>query len=74
MKLDKFDLKILRVLQADGRQPAAKLGEAIGLTPSPTWERVRKLEQSGIVRGYHADIAIEQLSQFTHIIVSVIRF
>lgn len=71
MKLDKFDLKILRVLQADGRQPAAKLGEAIGLTPSPTWERVRKLEQSGIVRGYHADIAIEQLSQFTHIIVSV---
>lgn len=72
MKLDKFDLKILRALQADGRQPAAKLGEAIGLTPSPTWERVRRLEQTGVVRGYHADIAIEQLSQFTHLIVSVV--
>jgi len=71
MKLDKFDLKILQALQSDARQPAAKLGESIGLSPSPTWERVRRLEQTGIVRGYHADIAVEQLGEFTHMFVSV---
>lgn len=71
MKLDKFDLKILRVLQTDGRLPATRLGEAIGLTASPTWERVRRLEQAGTVQRYRADVAIEHLPEFTHVIVSV---
>lgn len=71
MKLDKFDLKILRALQADGRLPAARLGEAIGLTASPTWERVRRLEQAGTVQRYRAEVAIEHLPEFTHVIVSV---
>jgi Lrp/AsnC family transcriptional regulator of ectoine degradation len=71
MKLDKYDLKILASLQADGRMTMARLAEQVGLTASPTWERVRKLEESGVLRGYHADVALEQLAQFTQIIVSV---
>lgn len=71
MKLDKFDLKILEALQADGRTPTARLADRVGLTSSPTWERVRKLEEAGILRGYHADVAIERLAQATHVIVSI---
>jgi Lrp/AsnC family transcriptional regulator of ectoine degradation len=71
MKLDKFDLKILEALQGDGRLPTARLADEVGLTSSPTWERVRKLEEAGILRGYHADVAVERLTQLTHIIVPV---
>lgn len=71
MKLDKFDLKILQALQSDGRMPTARLADELGLTSSPTWERVRRLEESGIVRGYHADVAVEKLAQITHVIVLV---
>jgi Lrp/AsnC family transcriptional regulator, regulator of ectoine-degradation genes len=71
MKLDRFDVKILEALQEDGRMPMARLAERIGLTPSPTWERVRRLEQSGVLRGYHADIAADRLKQLTYVIVPV---
>jgi len=71
MKLDKFDLRILEALQTDGRLPTARLADQVGLTSSPTWERVRKLEQTGVLRGYHADVAVERLSQLTQLIVSV---
>jgi Lrp/AsnC family transcriptional regulator of ectoine degradation len=72
MKLDRFDLKILEALQADGRLPAARLAERVGLSSSPTWERVRKLEETGVLRGYHADIAVEQLAQVTMVVVPVV--
>jgi Lrp/AsnC family transcriptional regulator, regulator of ectoine-degradation genes len=72
MKLDRFDLKILEALQADGRLPASRLAERVGLSSSPTWERVRKLEEAGVVRGYHADIAVEQLTPVTTVIVPVV--
>ncbi len=71
MKLDNFDLKILEALQVDGRIPTARLADNVGLSSSPTWERVRKLEEAGILRGYHADIAIERLAQLTHVLVPV---
>ncbi|HET6629493.1 MAG TPA: Lrp/AsnC family transcriptional regulator [Woeseiaceae bacterium] len=71
MKLDKFDLKILEILRKDGRMPAAHLGNLVGLTSSPTWQRVRRLEKAGLIRGYHADIAIERLGKIVTVIVPV---
>lgn len=71
MKLDKFDLKILEALQGDGRLPTARLADQVGLTASPTWERVRKLEEAGVLRGYHADVAVERLTQVTHVMVTI---
>lgn len=71
MKLDKFDLKILAALQDDGRLPTSRLAEQVGLTSSPTWERVRRLEEAGILRGYHADLAVERLASLTLVIVPV---
>ncbi len=54
MSLDKIDRKILRILQSDGRITNAELAERIGISPSPTLERVRKLERNGIIRKYVA--------------------
>lgn len=71
MKLDRLDVQILQALQEDGRLPAARLAEKIGLSTSPTWERVRKLEEAGVVRGYHADICVDQLPQLTQVLVPV---
>jgi Lrp/AsnC family transcriptional regulator of ectoine degradation len=53
-KLDRYDLKILRILSEDGRITKSALAEAINLSVTPTWERVRKLEAAGLVRGYRA--------------------
>ncbi len=52
--MDRTDLKILRELVADGRLNNNTLAERVGLSPSPCWQRVRKLEQSGVIRGYQA--------------------
>lgn len=53
-ELTETDRRILRELQADGRQSNAQLADRIGLSPSQCWQRVRKLEQSGVIRGYTA--------------------
>ncbi|MGC5124397.1 Lrp/AsnC family transcriptional regulator, partial [Escherichia coli] len=43
MKLDKFDIKILQILQQDGRITKSNLAQAINLSVSPCWERVKRL-------------------------------
>ena len=72
-KLDTLDRKILTILQAQGRITNAKLSEEIGLSPAPTLERVKKLEQTGIIVSYHAklDNAKIGLGVTTFVIVSL---
>ena len=53
-KLHKIDLKILKILQENSKITNLDLSKKIGLSPAPTLERVKKLEQSGIVESYHA--------------------
>ncbi len=55
-KLDAFDLKILAILERDGRITKSRLAEEINLSVSPCWERVKRLEQAGIIEGYAARI------------------
>jgi len=55
-KLDATDLKILKKLQENGKITNLQLSEEIGLSPAPTLERVRKLEKSAIITGYHATV------------------
>lgn len=50
MKLDGYDLKILRELQADGSLSNQELAERVGLSPSPCSRRVRQLEDAGVIR------------------------
>lgn len=54
VELDSIDLKILRELQADGRMTNVELAERVGISAPPCLRRVRKLEESGIIEGYHA--------------------
>ncbi len=53
-ELDAIDLKILRELQRDGRMTNVELSERVGISAPPCLRRVRKLEEAGIIEGYHA--------------------
>ena len=54
--LDKFDLVILKELQADGRLSNAELAQRVGLSAAPCWRRVKALEEAGFIKGYRAEI------------------
>jgi DNA-binding Lrp family transcriptional regulator len=54
--LDAFEKLILRVLQRDGRASTQALSDAVGLSPSPCWRRVKALEDGGYISGYYARI------------------
>ncbi len=54
MKLDRYDRRILEVLQREGRISNQDLADRIGLSPSPCLRRVRTLESSGLITGYRA--------------------
>lgn len=55
-KLDKIDLKILKVLQEEGRITNVNLAQRVGITAPPCLRRVRALEDAGFIKGYHADL------------------
>lgn len=61
MELDKIDFNILKILQENGRITNLQLSQHIGLSPAPTLERVRKLENSGYIKSYHALVDEEKL-------------
>lgn len=54
--LDSIDLALLRELQADAKMSLNRLGERVGLSAPSVMERVRKLEQAGVITGYHAQV------------------
>ncbi|MEN8168038.1 MAG: Lrp/AsnC family transcriptional regulator [Pseudomonadota bacterium] len=61
MKLDRYDRKILEILQEDGRISNQDLAERIGLSQSPCLRRVRVLEESGLITGYRALVDAKKL-------------
>lgn len=61
--LDNYDLRILGILQSDGRISVVDLAEQIGLSKSPCLKRLRRLEKSGFIRGYRADIDPQKVKQ-----------
>ena len=69
--LDRFDIRILAALQAKGRLGKAKLAEQVGLSPTPCWVRLQRLEKAGLVRGYRAEIALERLADVTQVVVTI---
>jgi len=56
MAFDRIDRQILALLQANGRMTNVDLAERVGLTAPPCLRRVRALEDSGAIRGYHAEL------------------
>ena len=53
-KLDPIDMKILKLLQDDGRMTNVDLAEQVGISAPPCLRRVRALEDAGLLKGYHA--------------------
>ena len=61
MKLDKFDISILEALQKDARLSLQDLGKIVGLTASPCWTRVKRLEDAGVIEGYTVRLSPDKL-------------
>jgi len=71
VKLDKQDIGILVALQKDGRLTKTKLAEVIHLSPTACWERLKRLEDAGIVSSYHAKINLEKFVRPTTVMVEI---
>ncbi len=69
--MDKIEAKLLETLQQNGRIPNIQLAEAVGLSESPTFRRVKLLEASGMIRGYVALLDQRQLELQVTAYVSV---
>jgi Lrp/AsnC family transcriptional regulator, leucine-responsive regulatory protein len=69
--IDARDEAILAVLQRDGRATFAEVGKEVGLSPSSVHDRVRKLEQAGVIRGYRAEVDSQALGLYVTALVSV---
>ena len=70
-RLDRYDRRILALLQQDGRISNQTLAERVGLSPSPCLRRVRALEQAGIIAGYRALLDARRLGLNLMALVSI---
>lgn len=61
-KLTSQDRALLHILQRDGKVNTQALAEQVGMSPSPCWRRVRKLEESGVIEGYVALLNAKKLA------------
>ncbi|NIY75344.1 Lrp/AsnC family transcriptional regulator [Thalassospira sp. HF15] len=61
VKLDKIDRRILRDLQEDGRMTNVELARRAGISAPPCLRRVRALEETGFIQGYHAEVDAQAL-------------
>jgi len=71
IKLDATDLKILDAIQRDGRITKLRLAEKVGLSPTPCWMRLRRLEKAGVVSGYHATIDMRSVAPVAVVLMEV---
>ncbi len=71
-ELDRIDLRILQVLQADGRISNLKLAEAVSLSPTAVLERVRRLHRDGYILGYEARLNPDKLGAGLLVFVEVL--
>lgn len=72
-KIDKTDLKILKILQENSKVTNLTLSKKIGLSPAPTLERVKKLESTNVIESYHAHVNMNKigLNVTTFVLVSL---
>ncbi|MEQ8303237.1 MAG: Lrp/AsnC family transcriptional regulator [Cyclobacteriaceae bacterium] len=73
IKLDAIDRKILELLQKNSNITNAQLAQEIGLSPAPTLERVKKLENAEVIKSYHAavDLSSVGLGVSTYVMVTL---
>jgi len=69
--LDATDIRILCALQQHGRLSKSQLAEAVNLSATPCWARFARLQKAGLIRGYHADLALNRIIDVSKVIVTV---
>ncbi len=69
--LSRIDLRLLRLLEQDGRLSYAELARQVGLTTTPCKERVKRLEREGFITGYHAQLDPEKLGRGLVVFVQI---
>ncbi|MES2785133.1 MAG: Lrp/AsnC family transcriptional regulator [Pseudomonadota bacterium] len=69
--MDAIDRKILKVLQANARASLQEIGQAVGLSTSPCWERIRKMELGGVIEGYTVRLSAQALGLADTVLVQV---
>lgn len=69
--MDRTDRAIVDHLRGDARVPNTELADRVGLTPAPCLRRVRRLEQAGVITGYHARIDPEAVGRGFEVLVNV---
>jgi Lrp/AsnC family transcriptional regulator len=69
--LDDMDVKILRILQDDATRAVADIGKAVGLSTTPCWRRIQKLEEAGIIQRRVALLDPRQVNAGVTVFVSI---
>ena len=71
MELDRIDWKIVGELEENARISFAELGDRVGLSKSPCWNRVRDLERRGVIRGFETRLSPEALGLGVQCYISI---
>lgn len=70
-ELDAADIRILSALQAHGQLSKTRLADLVGLSATPCRARLTRLRKAGLIRGYHADIALSRVVGLAKVVVTV---
>ena len=70
-KLDERDIQILSILQSEGRITKTALADKLNLSLTPSWDRLQRLEEAGIIESYGAKLSSSFLSNFHLVITEV---
>ncbi len=71
MTLDAMDLKILALLQEDCTRPVADIGKSVGLSTTPCWRRIQKMEEAGVIKGRVAVIDADSVHAGVNVFVFI---
>ena len=71
MSVDKFDLAILKVLQEDARASLQTISERVGLSSTPCWARIKRMESEGVIQGYTVRVDPQAIGLSETVIVQV---
>ncbi len=69
--LDDMDIKILRILQEDCTRPVADIGKEVGLSTTPCWRRIQKLEEAGVIQRRVAMLDAHRVNAGVSVFVSI---
>ena len=70
LKLDAHDIAILSVLAREGRLPKTALAQRVGLSATPCSDRLRRLEDHGVIEGYRAEVSLRRVAPHVTVFVT----